>query len=601
MKQTYSLRLLLVMTVITLVSCHNSKDTNSHLEFFQSYASAQYDSCISNLQRLSATNSTDENKNLLKAARKYFKNVEHYALYIQEEAARKVNGPALPVFREDNGKVLPPVGFQIMAEHIFSEDYNPKQFEYEINVTIGFLNTLKKQTANTPFIPKRYFISSEYQLLNILSWSITGFDTPTAQIGLEEAMSSLNSFKTIYIHTLSDTIQSIDNSLDQKLQSSIEEAMSYLAENNDFKTFNRYKFIREKFNPITRTWLEVRKASGLWKDDHSTALNLNSPTFFEENTFNIDNFRSSANREPSDAKIRLGKQLFLDPKLSKNGKTACVSCHIPEYAYSDQLAKAVDNNQVELERNTPTLINSIFQRRFFWDARSENMEQQINNVFVNKREFNSEVHQISTEILDDSTYARQMNEVFGRVRNDNYDIIKAISSYVSSLNSFNSKFDRNMRNEESTFSDQEVQGMNLFMGKALCASCHFVPLFNGTVPPVYSDTEREILGVPEDATNKSLDNDIGFYNAYKEDVHKYMFKTPTIRNVEYTAPYMHNGAYTTLEEVMDFYNKGGGNGLGFNVEYQTLPFDSLSLSNEDQQAIIAFMKTLSDPIEAEAY
>jgi len=96
------------------------------------------------------------------------------------------------------------------------------------------------------------------------------------------------------------------------------------------------------------------------------------------------------------------------------------------------------------------------------------------------------------------------------------------------------------------------------MGKALCATCHFMPLTNGSVPPFYSETEKEVIGVPQTAANTKLDDDTGFYWPWKQPIHFGMFKTPTVRNVELTAPYMHNGVYKTLEEVVDFYNKGGG-------------------------------------------
>ena len=139
------------------------------------------------------------------------------------------------------------------------------------------------------------------------------------------------------------------------------------------------------------------------------------------------------------------------------------------------------------------------------------------------------------------------------------------------------------------------------MGKALCATCHFMPLTSGTVPPFFTDTEKEVIGVPETAANKELDDDLGFYFMYEEPIQLGMFKTPTVRNAELTAPYMHNGVYESLEEVIDFYNKGGGGGLGFDLPHQTLPFDNLELTAEEQQALIAFLKTLTDVPEEVVY
>ena len=151
-----------------------------------------------------------------------------------------------------------------------------------------------------------------------------------------------------------------------------------------------------------------------------------------------------------------------------------------------------------------------------------------------------------------------------------------------------------MRGEEDTFTQSEKEGMNLFMGKALCATCHFIPLTNGTVPPFFQETEREVIGVPNTSENRALDDDLGYYWKFNESLHKGMFKTPTVRNASLTAPYMHNGVYNTLEEVIDFYNKGGGGGLGFDLEHQTLPFDNLKLTDKEQRALVDFVKTLTD-------
>jgi cytochrome c peroxidase len=273
---------------------------------------------------------------------------------------------------------------------------------------------------------------------------------------------------------------------------------------------------------------------------------------------------------------------------------ACVTCHIPEKAYTDGLELNMDNAGNPLEGTTPTLINSIYQQSLFWDGRSGNLIDQINSVFANEKEFNSSVHRFSDAILKDSTYIDLFEKAYGEIPKKNTEIVKALSAYIGTLNGMNSKFDRNIRGEIDTFTAKEKQGFNLYMGKALCATCHFIPLTNGTVPPFYKETEKEVIGVPETAANQELDDDLGFYWVFEEDLHKGMFKTPTVRNAGVTAPYMHNGIYNTLDEVMDFYNKGGGGGLGFKLEHQTLPFDQLNLTDKELQALVAFVKTLND-------
>jgi cytochrome c peroxidase len=138
----------------------------------------------------------------------------------------------------------------------------------------------------------------------------------------------------------------------------------------------------------------------------------------------------------------------------------------------------------------------------------------------------------------------------------------------------------------------EKLGFNVFMGKGKCATCHFFPLFNGTVPPVFQETESEVIGTPADRSQRRVDADPGKFVVTKNAVHRYAFKTPTVRFSAQTAPYMHNGVYRTLDEVVDFYNKGGGNGLGFGLDNQTLPFDKLTLTPAEKRGLVAFMRAL---------
>jgi cytochrome c peroxidase len=138
------------------------------------------------------------------------------------------------------------------------------------------------------------------------------------------------------------------------------------------------------------------------------------------------------------------------------------------------------------------------------------------------------------------------------------------------------------------------------MGKAACGTCHFAPTFNGTVPPGYSESESEVLGVPSVNTtdNPPIDPDLGrLGNRHPRDeaeIYRHSFKTVTVRNVTLTAPYMHNGVYNTLEEVVDFYNRGGGAGMGMDLPFQTLPFSELNLNEGEVADLVAFMETLTD-------
>ncbi len=153
-------------------------------------------------------------------------------------------------------------------------------------------------------------------------------------------------------------------------------------------------------------------------------------------------------------------------------------------------------------------------------------------------------------------------------------------------------------NGNPVLNKSEINGFNLFMGKAKCGTCHFMPLFSGAKPPRYYFIESEVIGVPAtiDKKKSTLDNDSGRYLITGSKIHLFSFKTPTLRNVALTAPYMHNGVFKTLEEVVDFYNNGGGKGIGIAPSNQSLPFDKLNLSVKEKKDIIAFMRSLTDTV-----
>ncbi len=248
-----------------------------------------------------------------------------------------------------------------------------------------------------------------------------------------------------------------------------------------------------------------------------------------------------------------------------------------------------------MPRNTPTLTYAGLQNALFWDLRQIDLEKQSVDVVQNEKEMHGSFSQIIPLINKDKKYKSLFEKAFPKNNKiEEWQLQNAIASYIRSLNDFDSRFDVYMRGESNNFSEEEKLGFNLFAGKAKCATCHFIPLFNGTVPPNYSKTEQEVIGTPKDKTAKEISPDLGKYNQFKMDQLKNAFKTPSIRNVAKTAPYMHNGVFTTLEEVVDFYNKGGGKGLGYPVENQTLPFDQLKLTKKEESALVAFMKTLTD-------
>jgi len=590
--------LIIIVLLVTLSACKSDKTETVDVinwDIAQKYYINNIDLASNYLDSLKTEGLTGKNtKHYFILAREAFKKAEPFASYLNPEVGHRANGPALPVYKEDTGKILKPIGLQKIEESIYEQETSVTDFNQEIYVTQGLLAILKANMENRALTPQRFFIATHQQLLRIVSLGMSGFDTPVSHLGIKESAVSLKSLQNVYNNTLKSSIIKKDKSLDDAFNNSIIKAINYINQHQDFDAFDRFTFTRDYLNPITRQWVSIRKTANIWEPTNTEAFNFDAPTFFESNSFNLNYFTPTTNRNPSDKQIALGEKLFFDTQLSANNSMACVTCHSPALGYADAMTVNLDNNGKPLQRNTPTLINSAFQKSFFWDGRSETMIEQISSVFLNDKEFNTNVHTFSEAILQDSTYVTLFKEAYGQVPKNNTNVIKALSAYISTLNGFDSKFDKNIRGELNNFTDEETLGYNLFMGKALCATCHFMPLTSGTVPPFFTETEKEVIGVPKTAQNKKLDDDSGFYYKYKEALHKGMFKTPTVRNVAITGPYMHNGVYTTLEEVLNFYNLGGGGGLGFDLDHQTLPFDNLNLTETEQQAIIAYLKTLTD-------
>lgn len=596
-----------VLIVLSLVcfSCKQKQENiiaKSDNDIFldaHNYYENQMSLAVAYMDSLLLVDATDQNaKHYFKQARIAFKKAEPYASYLKPEVGHRANGPALPILTEDTQKILAPIGLQKIEESIYDGIDSEEAYARELNLTKGLLVVLRNYIQQRPITPQRFFIATHQQLMRIISLGISGFDTPVSQLGLEETTISLLSLMDVYEMTIQSIIKEKNSQLDSEFKEHISQAVEFIGTNPDFETFDRYIFIKDYMNPVTRDWVAIRKEANLWDATDNYPYNFDAPTFFETNSFNVNAFMPVSNKGASEKQVALGKKLFFDKNLSKDGKMACVTCHDPNKGWADGLSTNFDNDGKPLTRNSPTLINSAFQRSQFLDGRSPDLISQVSSVFNNEKEFNASVHQFSGDILIDSTYIDLFKEAYGGMSAKNTEIIKAISAYVATLNGFDSKFDKNIRGEEDSFTEQEKLGFNLFMGKALCATCHFVPLTNGTVPPFFAEHEKEVIGVPSRADNKMLDEDPGFYLINNDDFYKGMFKTPTVRNVELTAPYMHNGVYQTLEEVVNFYNLGGGAGLGFDLPNQTLPFDNLELSKEEERALVAFMKTLTDaPLE----
>jgi len=243
------------------------------------------------------------------------------------------------------------------------------------------------------------------------------------------------------------------------------------------------------------------------------------------------------------------------------------------------------------------LVNAALQPTLFDDGRVKTLEDQATDVLGSPAEMGGSLTGAAATLAHDDAMSARFAAAFDMPRTvavTAQTLRLALAAYVRSLVALDARFDRAMRGDTAAMTRQERDGFNLFMGKARCGTCHFAPLFNGAMPPSFTESEPEVIGVPSSSARlPTVDPDSGRFNVRRIDLHLFAFKTPTLRNIELTAPYMHNGVFRSLEEVVDFYDGGGGHGLGIRVR-QTLPTDSLRLSAEEKRAVVAFMRALTD-------
>lgn len=274
--------------------------------------------------------------------------------------------------------------------------------------------------------------------------------------------------------------------------------------------------------------------------------------------------------------IELGKLLFFETRLSLDRSLSCSSCHDPAKGFADGKALATGFAGKMLGRHSPTILNTAFNTLQFWDGRSHSLEDQALGPIANPDEMNM-VNE--TLVLERLNKVLQYRELFRKVYGQGptlQGIAKAISAFERTLITPDSAFDKYMKGDKSALVAAEKRGLLLFISKASCSQCH-----NGIN---LTDNDFHNLG-----NNKSEDQ--GRYRITKAEKDKAAFKTPTLRNIALTAPYMHNGALKTLEEVVDYYNRGGGSGPN-----KSNLIVKLDLTNQERRDLVAFLKTLTGTV-----
>lgn len=298
-------------------------------------------------------------------------------------------------------------------------------------------------------------------------------------------------------------------------------------------------------------------------------------------------------------RVELGKLLFFDPILSGDNKMSCAHCHHPDLGFSDGLPRArgkgatgVGSSRkegIELSRAAPSLWNAFYYHRQFWDGRASDLEDQARFPITDASEMAQDPEELVRELKAIPEYRTLFDKVFGGSGGEAVtfaNVQYAIAAFERTLVSLNSRFDRYAAGEGNALNASEKNGLKLFLSpKTRCNECHGIPTF--------ANRDFKVIGVPHPQNGPA-------------DVHKPeadpdkgggpdgAFKIPTLRNVALTAPYMHTGEFKTLEEVLDFYSKGGGRGRGLNVPLQDDKIRKFNLTDQEKRDMVAFLLTLTD-------
>ncbi len=554
--------------------------------------------------------SIDSARSQIVRTRLAYKRVEHFMEYYDPYHVKiNINGAPLPKVEQKvpEIRVLEPSGLQTIDETLFLSDdlcSDAKRVQ-KLGIKLQHnMNLLIRSVINTEMEHSDILQSVRYQIVRIFTLGLTGFDTPGGCDALAEGMTSLEA--------LSELLQ-LYLMVDQEAGAAIEQVIVhldewriYLRDHNNFDTLDRLEVLTRFVNPLYSEMYDLHRKMNVEypneQDFTLSAHNYQSKEMFSADFLNPAYFSMvSADALNNEDRIALGRKLFYDPILSRDNKLSCVSCHKPENGFTDGLARSLSRDgKSQTLRNAPTILNAVYSTHYFLDMREHNLERQVKHVVIDENEFDTDFFTIVDKLTAEPSYDSLFRRAYPKYKLSKWSVTNALACYVASKTSFNSPFDQYVRGEVKDIAPEVRRGFNLFMGKAACGTCHFAPVFNGSVPPLYTDSESEVLGVPfqPDTVNAILDPDLGrIANNRPLDQAAHLahaFKTVTVRNIGLTGPYMHNGVYETLEEVVDFYNRGGGAGIGINLDNQTLPPDPLDLSGSEISDLIQFMHALTD-------
>ncbi|RZJ99966.1 MAG: hypothetical protein EOO46_21410 [Flavobacterium sp.] len=362
-----------------------------------------------------------------------YKSIEFLLEYLDPDLAKSMNGAPVPSIEVDNAEYLrlgnlepsfaliSPEGLQVIEEIIFADTID----QQELSKAIPISHSLVEKSAmfiesigNQPLSEKQILESLREQIIRVMTMGITGFDAPAAgnemsntALSLQALLDVTNILKT---SAKGSNLKLLDMATDQ-----LENAINYLNKNTDFDTFDRLYFTRELANPIFKTFTLLQAAYINYPKNAlvTNPINNKADNIFSKD-FLIPAFYAKQDQQVANNKmIELGKTLFFDPVLSSNNERACASCHSPEKAFTDGLEKSMAFDfKGNLVRNSPTLLNAVFTKSYFWDGRVEYLQDQVPDVVLNKVEFHNTFKNIVEKLNTSAAYMQLFKNAFKRAR-----------------------------------------------------------------------------------------------------------------------------------------------------------------------------------------
>lgn len=618
MKKKSTLVIIVIAAVIFSFSFKESSNSETYTATYHQHIGS-FRSSLEELMQVIEQNdiaSDTGNAHILEAisaARKELKNADIWLRYLEPIAYKKINGPL-------------PVEWETEVFEKFEQPYKREcagltlaelYLEEEGKTKDSLLALVKSAyTATDVFLADsittnledyhHFYLCNRLYLLNLAAIYTTAFECPNADMVIPELRAMMNGVNGIY--------QSFNASYPgQRLSPTYMElyrqATAFVkGQPDDPEKFDHYEFIRDYVNPLyimNQRMINKYKVASRNLVDYS--LTKNEVSIFDKALYNGQDprgiFSRARTQEALDEIDRLGKLLFYDPLLSGNNMRSCASCHKPTEFFTDTMSKTAFHfdHRSMLPRNTPSLVNSAFNHLLMADGKHYTLQRQAKDVISNPIEMGCKPEEIVKKVMSCNEYKKGFQNLLQYTPTEKEvtldHIVSALTFYYSKFSKYYSPFDQAMNGYQS-LSHEAQAGFNIFMSKAQCATCHFAPQFNGVKPP-YIGSEFEVLGVPADTSYKQLSADKGRYDVFQARETMRAFRTGSVRNASYTKPYMHNGVFNTLEEVIEFYNTGGGAGHGLDVPNQTLGSDSLHLTKEEKRLLITFIQSLDEDVKFE--